>query len=108
MAKTLAESLKPASVHWETLHKHYNPLLNLVRELIGLIPNCDPTLEIWPPGFRTYNLLVPNMLQSLLILLMIIVQGHKRAFVTIDKSIFIDAFDRFEENEKKHAGVYCL
>jgi alkylhydroperoxidase family enzyme len=61
MAKTLAESLKPASVDWGTLHKHYNPLLNLVRELIGLIPNCDPTLEIWQPGFRTYNLLVPNM-----------------------------------------------
>lgn len=26
-----------------------------------MIPNCDPMLEIWPPGFRTYNLLVPNM-----------------------------------------------
>lgn len=59
--KTLAESLKPASVDWKTLHKHYNPVLNLVRELIGIIPNCDPTLEIWQPGFRTYNLLVPNM-----------------------------------------------
>jgi alkylhydroperoxidase family enzyme len=61
MSKTLAESLKPASVDWNTLHNQYNPLLNLVRELIGIIPNCDPTLEIWPPGFRTYNLLVPNM-----------------------------------------------
>ena len=61
MATTLAESLKPASVDWDTLHSNYNPLLNLVRELIGIIPNCDPTLEIWPPGFRTYNLLVPNM-----------------------------------------------
>src|SRR5262249_32009618 len=48
-------------VDWDTLHKNYNPLLNLVRELIGIIPNCDPTLEIWPPAFRTYNLLVPNM-----------------------------------------------
>src|SRR6187549_1748912 len=61
MAKTLAASLQHASVDWETLHRNYNPLLNLVRELIGLIPNCDPTLEIWEPGFRTYNLLVPNM-----------------------------------------------
>lgn len=61
MAKTLTESLKPASVNWETLHRNYNPLLNLVRELIGIIPNCDPVLEIWEPGFRTYNLLVPNM-----------------------------------------------
>src|SRR5206468_2790259 len=61
MARTLAESLKPASVDWNTLHSDYNPLLNLVRELIGIIPNCDPILEIWQPGFRTYNLLVPNM-----------------------------------------------
>ncbi len=61
MAKTLAEALKPASVDWNTLHKQYNPLLVLVRELIGIIPNCDPVLEIWPTGFRTYNLLVPNM-----------------------------------------------
>lgn len=61
VAKTLSESLKPASINWETLHSNYNPLLNLVRELIGIIPNCDPTLEIWEPGFRTYNLLVPNM-----------------------------------------------
>lgn len=61
MTKTLSESLKQAAVDWNTLHKNYNPLLNLVRELIGIIPNCDPTLEIWQPGFRTYNLLVPNM-----------------------------------------------
>lgn len=62
MATTLAESLKPASADWTTLHNNYNPLLQLVKELIGIIPNCDPTLEIWQPGFRTYNLLVPNML----------------------------------------------
>src|SRR5277367_4515998 len=61
MEKTLAETLKSSSVDWNTLHSNYNPLLNLVRELIGIVPNCDPILEIWQPGFRTYNLLVPNM-----------------------------------------------
>ncbi len=61
MIETLAEGLKPASVDFDVLHKQYNPLLALVRELIGLIPNCDPILEIWPTGFRTYNLLVPNL-----------------------------------------------
>ena len=61
MIETLAEGLKPACVNFEVLHKQYNPLLALVRELIGIIPNCDPILEIWPAGFRTYNLLVPNM-----------------------------------------------
>ncbi|MES2777384.1 MAG: hypothetical protein V4722_24610 [Bacteroidota bacterium] len=61
MVQTLAESLKPAAPDWKTLHSNYNPLLKLVRELIGIIPNCDPILEIWEPGFRSYNLLVPNM-----------------------------------------------
>src|SRR4026207_1620059 len=61
MTKTFAESLKPSSIDWNTLHKNYDPLLNLVKELIAVIPNCDPILEIWKPGFRTYNLLVPNM-----------------------------------------------
>ena len=37
-------------------------MLNLVDALLGVIPNCDPILEIWPVGFRTYNLLVPNFL----------------------------------------------
>ncbi|MBQ4821639.1 hypothetical protein [Aquimarina sp. MMG016] len=37
-------------------------MLSLVNELIGVIPNADPILEIWPTGFRTYNILVPNLL----------------------------------------------
>ncbi len=62
MPKTLYADLKSVSIDFETLHKNYHPLLSLVKELIGLIPNCDPILEIWPTGFRTYNLLVPGLL----------------------------------------------
>jgi alkylhydroperoxidase family enzyme len=61
MTTTLAAGLKPASVNFETLHKNYHPVLALVKELIGVVPACDPILEIWPTGFRTYNILVPNM-----------------------------------------------
>ena len=61
MTQTLAAGLQSASVDFETLHKRYNPVLVLVKELIGIVPNCDPVLEIWPPGFRSYNLLVPNL-----------------------------------------------
>jgi alkylhydroperoxidase family enzyme len=61
MIETLSAGLKPASIDFETLHKNYNPVLALVKELVGVVPNCDPILEIWPPGFRTYNLLVPNL-----------------------------------------------
>ncbi len=37
-------------------------MLGLVKELLGVVPNAAPILEIWPTGFRTYNLLVPNLL----------------------------------------------
>ena len=68
-AGTLAQELESATVDMSELHENYEPALRLVKELIGVIPNCDPYLEIWPPGFRSYNLLVPNLLnlpQSLL------------------------------------------
>lgn len=58
----LASLLKDDAVAMETLHDRYGPLLELVRVLIGVVPNCDRYLEIWPPAFRTYNILVPNFL----------------------------------------------
>lgn len=61
MTTTLASGLKSSSVDFAILHKKYKPVLALVKELIGVVPVCDPILEIWPTGFRTYNLLVPNM-----------------------------------------------
>ena len=59
---TIAQLLKSSEIDFDTLHKSYDPLLKLVEELIGVIPNCDKLLEIWSPGFRTYNLIVPNFL----------------------------------------------
>ncbi|MEO1005243.1 MAG: hypothetical protein AAFW67_05190, partial [Cyanobacteria bacterium J06638_38] len=59
---TIAQQLKSSEIDFETLHKNYHPMLGLVRELIGVVPNCDKLLEIWSPGFRTYNLIVPNFL----------------------------------------------
>ena len=61
-AETLAQELESSVVDFSELHENYAPVLGLVKELIGVIPNCDPYLEVWPIGFRTYNLLVPNML----------------------------------------------
>ncbi len=62
MPTTLAEVLAEDRVDFGKLEEGYNPVLNLVDVLIGVVPNCDPYLEIWPPGFRTYNLIVPNFL----------------------------------------------
>ncbi len=62
MDATLVSLLQPEAVPMETLHARYGALLKLVEKLIGVIPNCDPYLEIWPPAFRTYNVMVPNFL----------------------------------------------
>ncbi len=61
-ANTLAQEIESATVPFSELEKDYRPMLKLVEQLIGVVPNCDPILEIWPTGFRTYNLLVPNLL----------------------------------------------
>ena len=59
---TLASLLAEARVPWETLQARYGSLLELVHALIGVVPNCDRYLEIWEPAFRSYNVLVPNLL----------------------------------------------
>lgn len=59
---TLSEWIEPDTVNLATLQKRYAPLLGLVKNLLGVVPNCDEYLEVWPVGFRTYNLMVPNFL----------------------------------------------
>ncbi len=61
-ANTLAQQIESSAVSFSDLEKDYRPMLKLVEQMIGVVPNCDPYLEIWPTGFRTYNLLVPNLL----------------------------------------------
>jgi alkylhydroperoxidase family enzyme len=62
IATTLAQEIQDSAVSFDALEQDYRPMLKLVEQLIGVVPNCDPYLEIWPTGFRTYNLLVPNLL----------------------------------------------
>ena len=59
---SISEQLELSAIDFNTLRNNYHPMLELVRELIGVVPNCDKLLEIWSTGFRTYNLLVPNFL----------------------------------------------
>ncbi len=62
MTLTLAEALSDDAIEFDELERRYQPVLTMVEVLIGVVPNCDRYLEIWEPGFRTYNLLVPNLL----------------------------------------------
>jgi alkylhydroperoxidase family enzyme len=59
---TLVQALRPAAVDLSRLRREHSSMLQIVRLLIGVVPNCDSYLAIWPTGFRTYNLLVPNLL----------------------------------------------
>jgi alkylhydroperoxidase family enzyme len=59
---TLSRSLQSSSIGLSRLRGEYGPMLELVRLVIGVVPNCDSLLAIWPLGFRSYNLLVPNLL----------------------------------------------
>ena len=59
---SLTPLLHESRVDWDVLNDHYGPLLRLVDTVLGVVPNCDRYLEIWPPAFRTYNIMVPNLL----------------------------------------------
>ena len=61
-AAPLTPLLRDAMVDLDDLHQRYGPLLRLVDTVLGVVPNCDRYLEIWPPAFRTYNVMVPNLL----------------------------------------------
>lgn len=61
-AVSLTPLLHESRVGWDMLNDRYGALLRLVDTVLGVVPDCDRYLEIWPPAFRTYNILVPNLL----------------------------------------------
>lgn len=64
MQTTLYAQLKEEAIDFSYLKQEYGPFLELVDVLIGVVPNCDTVMEIWPTSFKTYNLLVPNLLNA--------------------------------------------
>jgi alkylhydroperoxidase family enzyme len=67
-APVLVSLLESEAVPFSALRERYGALLELVHALLGVVPNCDPYLEIWPPAFRSYNVMVPNLLNLPLLL----------------------------------------
>jgi alkylhydroperoxidase family enzyme len=61
-APVLVSLLEKDAVPMSALRERYGALLALVDTLLGVVPNCDSYLEIWPPAFRSYNVMVPNFL----------------------------------------------
>jgi len=60
---TFAQALAPATVSYEHLRKHYNPFLQLALRFLGVMAHCYPYMEIWPTSFRSYNLMLPNLME---------------------------------------------
>src|SRR5215213_6317486 len=82
----LIDLLEGEAVPLETLHERYGSLLELVRKLLGVVPNCDRYLEIWAPAFRTYNVMVPNLLN-----LPVLVWGFGAARSTVGLAMYVSS-----------------
>jgi alkylhydroperoxidase family enzyme len=62
MNATLVSLLQSDAPSEERLRQRYGRIVELMRTVIGVIPNDARYLEIWPVGFRTYNVIIPNLL----------------------------------------------
>lgn len=61
---TLVPLLGPAKVPMDKIETDYPEFTGIVRALIGIVPVCDSYLEIWPRAFKSYNLIVPNLMNA--------------------------------------------
>ncbi|MGH7196465.1 MAG: carboxymuconolactone decarboxylase family protein [Candidatus Saccharimonadales bacterium] len=59
---TLAAALQNATIDPAILEQRHGPLLRIGQQVLGVKPNSNAFLEIWPTGFRSYNLMVPSFL----------------------------------------------
>lgn len=59
---TVASMLNNYRVSFAQLKVKHYPMLRLEKVMLGAAPNSDQYLAIFPPGFRTAMLIIPNML----------------------------------------------
>jgi alkylhydroperoxidase family enzyme len=62
MNATLLPLLQDEAVAVETMHRRYGSLFELIRTLLGVLPKSVQYLEIWPTGFRSIGVMIPNLL----------------------------------------------
>lgn len=58
---TFVDLLKHAKVPDEEVAQKFGPEMKLVKRLLGVQSNSYPFLEIHPPVYMVYNVLVPNL-----------------------------------------------
>ncbi|KIG19071.1 hypothetical protein DB30_05975 [Enhygromyxa salina] len=59
---TLEYALRPYAVSREEIVHRYRAVALMVRQILGVVPHAMSYLEIWPPAFTTYSVLVPSLL----------------------------------------------
>lgn len=58
----LARLLSRYKIDMATIQSRYRTESEAGRIMLGVVPHAYPYLEIWPTGFETYNVIVPNLL----------------------------------------------
>lgn len=61
---TLIKLLLKERVPMSKIIKDYPDFAGIVTVMIGLVPKCDAYLEIWPKAMKSYNLVVPNLMNA--------------------------------------------
>jgi alkylhydroperoxidase family enzyme len=79
---TIEYALRRHAVPLDEVARRHSAVVGLVRRMLGVTPHCDGLLEIWPPAFTTYNVLVPNLLDIPRCDLGLGLPPHVRALVT--------------------------
>jgi alkylhydroperoxidase family enzyme len=60
---TLFAFLQPHIIPMETIRQNgHAKILRLVQILIGIQPTANMLMAIWPPAYKSYNTLVPNLM----------------------------------------------
>eukprot|EP00171_Calliarthron_tuberculosum_P007874 IDg7874t1 len=68
MSTPFAAALANNLVSPAELTKKYAALQSIILEVLGVVPTVGRYLDIWPPGYRTYSLLVSRFLNLPLLL----------------------------------------
>ena len=57
----LARLLSRHKIDMATIEARYHAEVQAGKAMLGVVPNAYPYMEIWPVGFSTYNVLIPNL-----------------------------------------------
>jgi hypothetical protein len=61
---SLVALLVDSMVPEDKIREKYPAIAAVVRVMIGMEPNSNAYLEIWPRAFKSFNLIIPNLMNA--------------------------------------------